>query len=238
MKTLVIVATYNERENLEALAREVLLSPVAPDLLVVDDNSPDGTGQLADRLAARDPRVHVIHRPGKLGLGSAALAGLRFAAGRGYDFAVPMDADFSHHPRYLPALVDAMDALDVAIGSRYVPGGGVANRSFGRRLFSRLANAYARLCLGLSVRDCSGSFRCYRLAPMKAAVLDRVASSGYAYLEEILFHCQSAGMRLGEIPILFEDRLAGRSKASFAEVLGVFRMGVRILFERIRRPRR
>jgi dolichol-phosphate mannosyltransferase len=182
--------------------------------------------------------VLVSHRPGKLGLGSAALDGLRFAADHGYDFAIPMDADFSHHPRYLPALVHAMEALDVAIGSRYVPGGGVVNRSFGRRLKSRIANAYARLCLGLSVRDCTGSFRCYRLAPMKAVVLDRVASPGYAYLEEILFRCQSAGMRLGEVPIVFEDRLAGRSKASFAEVRGVLRMGVRLLFERIRRPRR
>jgi dolichol-phosphate mannosyltransferase len=238
VKTLVIVATYNERENIEALASEILSSPIGAELLIVDDNSPDGTGALADRLAAGNPRVRVIHRTGKLGLGSAALAGLRFALGGGYEFAVLMDADFSHHPRHLAALVQAMETLDVAIGSRYVPRGGVVNRPIHRRMFSRLANAYARLCLGLRVHDCSGSFRCYRLAGLKAAVLDRMVSSGYSYLEEILYRCQSAGMKLGEVPIVFEDRRRGRSKASCAEVWDVIRMGVRVLFERVTHRRR
>jgi len=237
VKVFVIVATYNERENIEGLAREILSSPIAADLLVVDDNSPDGTGELADRLAVRDPRVRVIHRPSKLGLGSAAIAGLRFAALGGYEFAVVMDADFSHHPRHLPALLGAMETLDVAIGSRYIPGGGVVNRPLHRRAFSRIANAYARLCLGLKLRDCSGSFRCYRLAGMKSAVLDRMVSSRYAYLEEILYRCQSAGMRMGEVPIVFEDRRSGGSKASVAEVWDVLRMGIRLLCERLRTPR-
>ena len=220
MKTLVILATYNERENIEPLAAEILASPIAADLLVVDDNSPDGTGEAADRLAAANARVCVIHRTGKRGLGSASILGLQFAIDRGYDFAIVMDADFSHHPRYLPDLVGGMDRFDVTIGSRYVAGGGVVNWPVARRLMSGTANSAARLCLGLRVRDCTGSFRCYRLAKMKTALLDRMVSTGYCYLEEILYRCQSeAGMKLGEVPIVFEERRRGRSKISSKEIL-------------------
>lgn len=226
VKTLVIVATYNECENVEPLSAEILSSPIHADLLIVDDNSPDGTGRLADRIASQWERVHVIHRPGKMGLGGASVTGLRYAIDHGYDLAIVMDADFSHHPRYLGDLVGGMTDFDVTIGSRYVEGGSVVNWPLGRRLMSRSANAAARLSLGLRVRDCTGAFRCYRLEKMRTGVLDGMSSSGYSYLEEILYRCQSeAGMKLGEVPIVFEERRRGRSKISWKEVLS----GVRLI---------
>ncbi len=218
MRTLVILATYNEAENLEALVAEVLASLVAADVLVVDDNSPDGTGAVADRLAAADPRVHVIHREGKLGLGSASITALRWAIENRYDVAVVMDADFSHPPRYLPELLTALDRCDVAVASRYAPGGGVVNWPRRRRIMSRCINAWARAWLGLRTRDNSGSFRAYRLQDM-AAVLDALTSTGYAYLEEILFRCRQAGMRFVEVPYTFDERRGGASKIDAREAV-------------------
>ncbi len=239
LRTLVILATYNERENIEPLSAEILASPIAAELLIVDDNSPDGTGEAADRLASENSRVHVIHRAGKRGLGSASIAGLRFAIDRGCDFAIVMDADFSHHPRHLPDLVRGMEKFDVTIGSRYVAGGGVVNWPLARRLMSRAASAVARLCLGLRLRDCTGSFRCYRLAKMKTGLLDRMVSAGYSYLEEILYRCQSeAGMKLGEVPIIFEERRRGRSKISWKEILAVMWLVGRLGLSRLAAGRR
>ena len=233
-RTLVILATYNERENIEPLSADVLASPIAADLLIIDDSSPDGTGDAADRLAAHEPRLHVIHRAGKLGLGSASVMGLAYAVEHDYDFAIVMDADFSHHARYLPDLLDGMTRFDVTIGSRYVAGGGALGWPVHRRLMSTCINLYARVCLGLTVRDCSGSYRCYRLAMMKTGVLDRMISTGYSYLEEILYRCQSeAGMTLGEVPILFGERLGGHSKISYAEAAGTLWVIFKLLLGRI-----
>jgi len=216
-RVLVSVATYNERENLPALAREVLGLLPAADVLVIDDNSPDGTGAVADELAAADPRLRVLHRPGKLGLGTAILTAMRYAIEHGYDYLVNMDADFSHHPRYLPAMLAGMRRHDVMIGSRYVPGGGTRNWPWPRRLLSRCVNLFVRLALRLPVRDASGAFRCYRVSTLRAAQLDRVRSRGYSFQQEVLFRCHQAGARIGEFPIVFENRKAGASKVNLGE---------------------
>lgn len=216
-KTLVTIATYNERENLPALVNEVLSTAPECDVLVIDDNSPDGTGQWADEKAASEPRLHVLHRPGKLGLGTATMAGMKCGIERGYDFVVNLDADFSHHPRYITALIAGMDDADVMIGSRYVPGGGTPDWPLSRRLMSRAVNAYARWLLGLSPSDCSGAFRCYRVALLKQLDFDKVRSRGYAFQEEILWRLKQLGARFGETPIVFADRRHGRSKINIRE---------------------
>lgn len=219
IRTLVSVATYNERENLPALIREV--QAVLPDahVLVIDDNSPDGTGRLADELAATDSRVHVLHRSGKLGLGTAVLAGMRFAIEHGYDFFINMDADFSHHPRYLRALLAGMERCDVMIGSRYIPGGGTVNWPWSRKLMSAGNNLLVRLLLRLPARDCSGGYRCYRVELLRRTNLDNLLSRGYSFQQEVLYRCRQAGARLGETPIIFEDRRAGSSKVNQREVV-------------------
>jgi dolichol-phosphate mannosyltransferase len=213
-RVLVSTATYNERDNLGPLVREIRQAVPAADVLVVDDNSPDGTGQLADELAAADPHVHVVHRAGKLGLGTAILTGMRYAMDHGYDYFVNMDADFSHHPRYLPALLGGMAKHDVMIGSRYVPGGGTANWPWTRQLISRGVNLMVRFLMRLPAHDCSGSYRCYRVAKLRQADLDRLMSHGYSFQQEVLYRCRRAGGRIGETPILFENRRAGASKVN------------------------
>jgi dolichol-phosphate mannosyltransferase len=217
--TLVTLATYNERENLAELVRQILA--VAPRLhvLVIDDNSPDGTGRLADQLAAADERVRVLHRAGKQGLGTATLAGMRYAIDHGYEFVLNMDADLSHSPQYIPGLLAGMADHDVMIGSRYVPGGGVRGWPLKRRLMSRAINIYARLLLGLRARDSSGAFRCYRVASVRGIDFSRVLSRGYAFQEEMLYRCRTAGSRIGETPIVFEERRHGRSKINAAEAV-------------------
>ena len=218
-RILVSLATYNERENLEPLIREINAILPAADILVVDDNSPDGTGQTADALAAADTRIHVLHRAGKLGLGTATVAAMRHAMDHGYDFLVNMDADFSHHPRYLPALIAGMDRHDIMIGSRYVPGGGTANWPLSRRLMSRAVNGLVRLFLRIPARDTSGAYRCYRVAKLRTVPLDRLRSTGYSFQEEVLSVCHRAGCTMGEIPIIFEDRRAGSSKVDAKEAV-------------------
>jgi len=216
---LVSLATYNERDNLSALVGGILGQLPAADVLVIDDNSPDGTGQLADDMAAADPRVRVLHRSGKLGLGTAILTAMRYALEHGYDFLVNMDADFSHHPRYLPALVAGMGRHDVMIGSRYVPGGGTVNWPRSRKLMSWGVNLLVRLLLRLPARDCSGAYRCYRVAKLRQAHLERVVSRGYSFQQEVLYRCRLAHCRIGETPIVFEDRRAGSSKVNPREVV-------------------
>lgn len=213
-RTLVALATYNERDNLEPLVREIQNALPAADILVIDDNSPDGTGQRADELAGTDPRIHVLHRPGKLGLGTAILAGIRFAQDHAYDFHFSMDADFSHHPRYLPAMLAGMQNRDVMIGSRYVPGGGVVNWPISRQLMSRSVNMMVRLLFRIPAKDTSGGYRCYRLAKLKNAELSKIMSRGYSFQQEMLYRCRKAGCRIGEIPIIFENRRAGASKVN------------------------
>jgi dolichol-phosphate mannosyltransferase len=218
-RILVSVATYNERDNLGPLLDQVRQALPGADLLVVDDNSPDGTGRLADELAARDPRVHVIHRAGKLGLGTAILTAMRYAIDHDFDYHVNMDADFSHHPRYLPALVAGMRKYDVMIGSRYVPGGGSENWPLSRLVISRSVNALVRLLMRLPAKDCSGAFRCYRVAKLRQVRLDKVVSRGYSFQQEVLYRCRKAGCKIGEIPIIFENRRAGASKVNTREAV-------------------
>lgn len=218
-RVLIALATFNERDNLGPLAQEIRARAAAADILIMDDHSPDGTGALADALAAADARLSVIHRPGKLGLGSALLAIMRHALDKDYDYLVTMDADFSHHPRYLPDLLRGMENADVMIGSRYVPGGGAENWPWTRRLMSRAANTLVRLMLGMPVRDASGNYRCYRVALLRKANLDNLLSRGYSFQQEALYRCWLADARLGETPIVFAERRGGQSKANLREIV-------------------
>jgi len=233
-RVLVALATYNERENLAPLVRDIRAVLPYAHVLVTDDNSPDGTGQLADQLAAADPHVHVQHRTGKLGLGTAILAGMRYAMEHGYDQVVSMDADFSHHPRYLPALLAGIQRHDVMLGSRYVPGGGTLNWPLSRRLISAGVNAVSRVLMRLPARDTSGGFRCYRVAKLRETRLDDLLSTGYSFQEEMLYRCRRAGCRIGETPIVFEDRRAGSSKADLREAARsmavILRVGIPAFF--------
>ena len=218
-RLLVSLATYNERENLGPLLQEIHKALPSADVLIVDDNSPDGTGRLADDFAASDARLHVLHRPGKLGLGTAVLTAMRYAMDHDFDFLVNMDADFSHHPRYLPALVAGMDRHDVMVGSRYIRGGGTENWPLSRRLISSGVNLLTRFLLRPGARDCSGAFRCYRVERLRAAHLERMISRGYSFQEEALYRCRKAGCRIGETPIVFADRRGGTSKVNSREAV-------------------
>lgn len=218
-RLLVSLATYNERGNLAPLIEEI--RKYAPDahILVVDDNSPDGTGKLADELAAADPRIHVLHRPGKLGLGTATLAAMHYAMDHGYDFLQNFDADFSHPPRYLPAILDGMQKNDVMIGSRYVSGGKTENWPVVRLAISRTVNSIVRFFFRMPIKDASGAFRCYRVSKLREAEIDRTISRGYSFQQEILFRCHLAGAKMGEVPITFENRREGKSKVNPKEAL-------------------
>jgi dolichol-phosphate mannosyltransferase len=215
-RVLVSLATYNEAENLRPLVDAIRATVPSVDILVVDDNSPDGTGRIADEMAKDLSGVHVIHRSGKQGLGTAIIAAMKFAIDHAYDYYINLDADFSHPPRFIPALLGGMtgsDAVDVMIGSRYIPGGGVEGEFGPRRKFmSTGVNMYARFLLGLKTRDNSGSFRCYRVSKLAEIDFGWVRSRGYSFQEEILFWCRRVGCTFGETPILFENRRAGQSK--------------------------
>lgn len=219
LSLLVSLATYNERENLGPLVAEIHAVLPEADVLVIDDNSPDGTGRLADELAHSDPRVHVIHRPGKLGLGTATIAAMRYAIEHDYNCLINMDADFSHHPRYLPALLAGMQRCDVMIGSRYIEGGGAVNWPLSRRIISRCVNTVVRLLLRIQAHDTSGAYRCYRVSLLRDADLDHVLSRGYSFQQEVLYRCRQAGARIGETPIIFENRRAGASKVNPREAV-------------------
>lgn len=214
MRTLVIVPTYNEARNIEWLARAVLQQGDQIDLLFVDDNSPDGTGEVADRLARQSPRVSVIHRPGKLGLGRAYVEGFRYALRDRYDLILIMDADHSHDPRAIPDLLRAMEGCDLAIGSRYVDGISVVNWSLGRVLLSYFSNWYARKVTGLPCHDVTAGFRCYRRKVLESLDLDRIASNGYAFHIEMAYRTHQLGFRIVEVPIIFYGRFSGTSKMS------------------------
>lgn len=238
---LVTVCTYNERENLPSLIQEI--HQFAPDahVLVVDDNSPDGTGRLADELASADQRIRVLHRTGKLGLGSATVAGFRYSIEHGYETLINLDADFSHHPRYIPTLRECLKSADVGIGSRYVAGGGVVGWGWHRHFMSRSINAYARLMLWLPNRDNSGSYRCYRVSKLALLDFDQVRSRGYSFQEEILYMCRRVGCTFQEVPITFEDRRAGTSKINWKESVMalwiLFRLAIdRLTGRRVQRP--
>jgi dolichol-phosphate mannosyltransferase len=213
-RALVCLPTYDERENIEAITAAILAAAPAVDILVIDDNSPDGTGVLADAIATREPRVKVLHRAGKEGLGKAYLAGFAWALERGYGLVLEMDADFSHNPRHLPALLAAVEGADLALGSRYVPGGGTVNWGVGRKLLSRGGSLYARTLLGLQIRDLTGGFKCFRREVLEGIDLGSVACTGYAFQIELTYRAVARGFRVAEVPIVFEDRRVGQSKMS------------------------
>lgn len=219
MRLTLVIPTYNEAQNLRGLVSALFALPAPPErLIIVDDNSPDGTGALADELAGEYPgRIQVIHRPGKLGLGTAYLQGFRQALESGAEAIGQMDADFSHPVAAIPGLLAALDEVDVAMGSRYVPGGGVdRDWSAWRKFLSAFGNWYARLILRLPVRDATGGMRLWRRSALAALPLERVRSNGYAFQVEMTYLAHRLGLRLRELPIYFEDRHQGHSKMSFA----------------------
>ncbi len=229
-RAAVIIPTYNEAENIPSLVERILGLEVKVDVLIVDDNSPDGTGQVADALARTTSRVQVIHRPHKLGLGTAYTEGFIRALDQGYDRILTMDADFSHNPRYIPALLRLTEDYDLAIGSRYVPGGGVRLWGWHRRVLSRGANLFARTLLGLQAHDCTAGFRCYRATVLEAINPHSIQADGYSYLLEMLWRVQRAGFRIAETPIVFTDRRRGASKISQKEIFHAAGTVFRLVF--------
>lgn len=212
---LVCIPTYNERDNLEPITRAVLAADRRVDILVVDDNSPDGTGKLADELAAQEPRIRVLHRPQKQGLGRAYLHAFQWALAEGYTYVLEMDADFSHDPRYLPAMLDTAESgVDLVLGSRYVQGGGTVNWGLGRQIISRGGSLYARTILGVKVRDLTGGFKCFHRRVLESLDLQAVHSTGYAFQIELTYRALRRGFTVRELPIVFEDRRVGQSKMS------------------------
>lgn len=220
-RVLIVIPTYNEIENLKLLLDRVRaeIAPMearqeAPEvhILVVDDGSPDGTGDLADDLATKDARLHVLHRPRKMGLGSAYVQGFRYGLERGFDWFLEMDCDFSHDPKYLPFFFKEFEQNDVVIGSRYVSGGAVVNWGLGRKILSRGGSIYARLCLGMGIADLTGGFNAWKSSVLKAINLDSIESDGYSFQIEMKYKAWKQKFRIKEIPIVFEDRRAGHSK--------------------------
>jgi dolichol-phosphate mannosyltransferase len=214
MKTLIIIPTYNEHDNLQPLLQEIFSFAPNTDVLVVDDNSPDGTGQLADEMAKKNTQVNVLHRAGKQGLGTAYIAGFKYAIEHNYDAAFEMDADFSHDPRYLPDFLKAIEHADLVIGSRYVPGGATPNWTLLRRIISGGGNIYTRLLLWMPIHDCTAGFRCYRRQVLESIDLDSITSQGYAFQIELLNRVYQQGFKIVETPIVFMDRRIGKSKMS------------------------
>ena len=225
MRSLIVIPTYNEVENLQPLTTGILKAvPAEVDILVVDDGSPDGTGALADRLVAENSRIHVVHRKGKLGLGTAYVRGFQWGLEKGYDAIIEMDADFSHHPRYLPTMLENLKNFDVSIGSRYVEGGGTVNWGLGRKVLSRGGSLYSRLILGAPIRDFTGGFNGWRRKVLEGIDLGSLRSDGYSFQIELKYRAFRKGFKLKEFPIVFEDRKVGQSK-----------MNKRIVFEALKK---
>lgn len=240
-RVVVIIPTYNERENLDPIVARVRSSAPEADVLVVDDNSPDGTGELADKLSTADQQMFVLHRPGKGGLGAAYLAGFGWALERGYAAMIEMDADGSHQPEDLPRLLSALEGADLVIGSRWIPGGTVRNWPKSREFLSRGANTYARLMLRVPVRDTTAGYRAYRAETLRAIALDTVRSQGYCFQIDLTLRAVNAGLTVLEVPITFIDRARGASKMSRAVMAEAFwrvaQWGVADRLRRRPRPR-
>lgn len=237
MPPAVIIPTYNESDNIPNLISQILALPIDAHVIVVDDNSPDGTGQLVDQIAQTNLRVHAVHRPAKLGLGTAHIAGMRHAFTLDLDPIISMDADFSHDPKYIPNLLAGLERFDVMIGSRYVDGGGMEGRDLKLRFVSWGANLFARTMLGIQATDCTSGFRAYRHPVLESINLDTVFSNGYSFLIEMLFLCQSRGWRVGETPIVYQDRRAGTSKISRAEIYKATYTVLRLTWRRLRQAK-
>jgi dolichol-phosphate mannosyltransferase len=214
VRTLVVMPTYNERENLPQIVPLVLSQDPGIHVLIVDDNSPDGTGELADKLAGENERVHVVHRPGKQGLGTAYIAGFKWALERDYEYVFEMDSDFSHNPEHIPQFLEAAQEYDLVLGSRYLRGVTVVNWPMSRLLLSYFANKYARVITGLPFTDTTGGFKCYRRKVLEEIDLDRITSEGYSFQIETTFRAWRKGFKIGEIKIIFTDRTEGTSKMS------------------------
>lgn len=214
VKTVVVIPTFNERDNIELLVSQVLSQGQGFHVLIVDDNSPDGTGAIADRLAGADTRIRVLHRTGKLGLGSAYREGFALALSAGADYIVEMDADFSHNPDVLPAFIAKMAEADVVIGSRYLNGVSVVNWPLRRLMLSYFASVYTRIVTGLELRDCTSGFKCFKRQVLESIDLKSIRSDGYSFQIEMNFRCKELGYTLAEVPIIFIDRHAGTSKMS------------------------
>jgi dolichol-phosphate mannosyltransferase len=235
-RSLVILPTYNERENIERIVDAVLSEAADLDVLIVDDNSPDGTGEIAEDLAGRQPqRVHVMHRSGKLGLGTAYIQGFLWGLARDYEYLFEMDSDFSHDPADLIRLRAAVvgGQGDVAVGSRWVPGGGTRNWSFLRTFISRGGSIYARVILGLPVNDLTSGFKCFKRAVLEALDLNSVGSNGYAFQVEMNYRCAMNGFRIAEVPIVFVDRRVGRSKMGGHIVVEAMRVVVALRLQQL-----
>jgi dolichol-phosphate mannosyltransferase len=213
-RALVIIPTYNELENIQGIVPEILSQDECIHVLVVDDNSPDGTAAAVKSMMEGEPRIHLIERASKMGLGTAYLAGFKYAIANGFDFVFEMDADFSHDPATLPRFLEAIQQYDLVLGSRYISGVNVINWPMKRLLLSYFANQYTRIVTGLPVRDATGGFKCFRIEVLKAIDLDRVRSNGYSFQIEMSFKAWKKGFRIQEIPIIFMDRRAGVSKMS------------------------
>jgi len=230
-QALVIVPTYNERENLPSLVQHLLKLPVAVDLLVVDDNSPDGTGKLADEFAAQHPFIHVLHRAQKSGLGRAYIAGFKWALERDYEFICEMDADFSHDPDDIPRLLEAAQNADCVLGSRYINGIRVINWPLKRLMLSKGAEKYVRVVTGMPFTDPTGGFKCFRRRALQAIDLSQVQSNGYSFQIEMTHRLWRQGLKIVEVPIVFTERREGRSKMSGHIVREAFFMVWRLLFQ-------
>jgi dolichol-phosphate mannosyltransferase len=218
MRALVILPSYNEAENVLELSHDILSRDPSLEVLVVDDASPDGTAELVRGAKPDEPRLHLVERSGKLGLGSAYQAGFRYGVANGYDLILTMDCDYSHHPKYLPHILHAANDHDMVVGSRYVGGGGVANWPWPRRVLSWFANSYTRVLLRVPVHDCTAGYRCYSREVLETVDADEIRSSGYAFLEDMVMRVHRAGFRIAEVPIIFEDRTRGASKINHSEI--------------------
>lgn len=234
LETCVIVPTFNEKDNITDLVQQLLALPINAHVIIVDDNSPDGTGQIADALAAQCERVQVIHRTGKLGLGTAYIAGFKKGLADGAERLITMDADFSHNPAYIPRLVELANFYHITIGSRYIPQGGVVNWGLQRRFLSWGANLFARTLLGLKANDCTAGFRCYHREVLLNIELNQIFSNGYSFLVEMIFKCQRLGFTVGEIPIIFANRERGQSKISQREIYKAMYTVMRLTVERLK----
>ncbi|TWJ19142.1 polyprenol monophosphomannose synthase [Geobacter argillaceus] len=219
MKALVVIPTYNERGNIEKIIPQILAQDEGIHILVVDDNSPDGTGEIADRLASVNERIHVLHRSGKLGLGSAYRDGFRYALEQGAGNIIEMDADFSHDPAMLPVFLEKIQSVDMVVGSRYLNGVSVVNWPLRRLMLSYFASVYTRIITGLKLSDCTSGFKCFRREVLQAIDLTKIRSDGYSFQIEMNYRCHEKGFRIGEVPIIFIDRHAGTSKMSRQIVL-------------------
>jgi dolichol-phosphate mannosyltransferase len=233
-RALVILPTYNEAENVLPLAREIQDVHPALEILVVDDNSPDGTGDIVAEARTSQPRLHLLRRAGKQGLGTAYLAGFQYGFEHGFDYIFTMDGDRSHNPKYLPAMLEKLDDHDMVIGSRYVPGGGIENWPIHRRILSAFANSYTRFLLRITVHDCTSGYRGYRREVLETVDPFGVRSSGYSFLYEMAWRVSKLGFSIGEVPIVFEQRIAGDSKIDSSEI---YFAAWRVLMTALRPPK-